>query len=170
MRKIVDFSILVLIFVCFSSIYYCSFAHAGETCTTKLVKEETPKQFKKSDVTRVLKDGTIQKFDGDKYKIVPRTQKRKVCKACKPKVVESVVTVKEKVFKRRRNHLQLLIGDGPDDELSVLSGNRIRSNGEPVVGIAYSRDMFRLNRKHSVSVGIFYLSNETVGGSIGVSW
>jgi len=142
------------------------------SCKVSTSTEETPKQFKDSGVTRVLKDGSVQKFDGDKFKIVPRTQKRKVCP---PTVVVQERIVKEEVIKieRKRNHLQLYVGNGPSDSLSTSrNGNTItvQSEDENLLGLGYSRDIIDLNEDISLSVGGFYFTNETVGVSVGVSW
>jgi hypothetical protein len=37
--------------------------------------EKAPKPFNDSNIERKLKDGSTQKFDGNKYKIVPRVKK-----------------------------------------------------------------------------------------------
>lgn len=98
---------------------------------------------------------------------------------CEPTVVTKVVyrtIIKEvpvKEYRNRRNHLQLLVGNGPDDELSFSVNNNTAtavSDDENLIGVSYSRDFFRLNRNHAVSIGGFYLSNETVGLSIGWSY
>jgi len=83
--------------------------------------------------------------------------------------------VKEEVIKieRKRNHLQLYVGNGPSDSLSTSrNGNTItvQSEDENLLGLGYSRDIIDLNEDISLSVGGFYFTNETVGVSVGVSW
>lgn len=138
------------------------------TCTSKVVKESTPKVFKKSSIKRKLADGTIQEFNGDNYKIVPRKQVRTKCAKPAP-----VVIVKEiKKIKRQRNHLQLYVGNGPSDSLSTsFYGNSasVTSEDENLLGISYSRDIIDF-KNSSLSLGGFYFSNETVGASVGLSW
>ena len=144
---------------------------SAQTCTSKIVKEATPKVFVDSGVTRKLKDGTVQKFDGDKYKIVRRTQKRK---KCAPKVVTVIERRTKTVIKRKRNKLQLFLGNGPSDSLSSrrtgpLSA-QVQSEDENLLGVGYSREIIDINEDLSISIGGQYLTNETLTLSIGLNW
>ena len=137
-------------------------------CTSKVVKETTPKVFKDSTIKRKLADGTVQEFNGDDYKIVPRKQLRTKCAQPTPVVIVKEV---EKV-KRQRNRLQLFAGNGPSDSLSTsFNGNSatVQSGDENLLGIGYSRDIIDF-KDSSLSLGGFYFSNETVGASVGLSW
>jgi len=164
---------------------------SAQTCTSKIVKEATPNIFVDSRVTRKLKDGTIQKFDGNKYKIVPRTQKRKKYtpdsdlrnrviirtqkrKKYTPKVVTVIERRTKTVIKRKRNKLQLFLGNGPSDSLSSrrtgpLSA-QVQSEDENLLGVGYSREIIDINEDLSISIGGQYLTNETLTFSIGVNW
>ena len=175
MKRFTLFLISFTITLC-ATILFAGQANAETTdnsCKVSTVKESTPEVFKKSDVTRKLKDGTVQRFDGDKYKIVPRTQKRKVCKECVPSV-KIVNTIEEKkVIVRKRNHLQLYLGNGPSDDLNTnRQGNTFSASSEDenLIGIGYSRDIIDLDEDLSLSIGGFYFSNETIGASVGLSW
>jgi len=169
------FKTLMLFFFGFGiSTSFIRYADAVEPCKTTIVKEKTPEVFKKSDVTRVLNDGTVQKFDGNKYKIVPRTQKRRFCKTCGPKPVVVERVVKETVIKRKRNNLQLFLGNGPSDSLRVTNTGqntaRVTSGDENLIGIGYSREILDIDEDLSLSVGAQYLTNETLTLSVGLNW
>lgn len=169
----------------FGTLVLVNFANAEEGCGVEKVEEATPKVFKDSDVVRKLKDGTTQRFDGDKFKIVPRTQIKR--KPCPPTIVEKIVKVPHIVTKtivkrykvvqtkRLRNKLTLLLGNGPSDDLHVsrnTSNNSINimSTDENLVGAQYSRDVLDFNDDLSLNIGATYLSNETVIIGIGLSW
>ena len=112
--------------------------------------------FKDSDIERTLKDGSIQKFDGDKYMIVPRVKKKK-----KKKVVKTTKVVeKQKVY---RNRLSFLGGYGSLGNLKV-SGTEARTENGVVLGIQYMRD-FKDDKLHLL---IQVQTNETVqiGGGV----
>jgi len=74
---------------------------------------------------------------------------------------------------RKRNHLQLFILDGPNDRprFSQQGTNVTAStNTGTYLGIGYSRDVIDINEDVSISLGAQYLTNETIGGSVGLSW
>lgn len=113
-------------------------------------EEVAPKPFDNSEIERTLKDGKIQKFDGDKYMIVRRGQKRKPCPKCeKPEV--------------RKNRISILAGRGPSGDLN-RDGRGIYTEHEPIVGLSYQRLGVMYDR---LSVGIQIQTNETVLGSAG---
>lgn len=159
-----DFGILIFIFVMFFML-----DADAQTCESKIVKEATPKVFQDSGVTRKLKDGTVQKFDGDKYKIVPRTQKRTKCKS-------NTVYVKETrtIIKRKRNRLQLFLGNGPSDSLLTRKTGplsvQVQSEDENLLGLGYSREIIDINEDVSLTLGGQYFTNETLTLSVGLSW
>lgn len=158
--------------VCFLLLGFIS--HEGEgaqACKVNTVKEIAPDVFKNSNIKRRLKNGKIQEFDGDSYKIVPRKQLRKICK---PKIkTKEVVKVVERV-KETKNNLSLLVGNGPSDSLkyaySSVNSVNAKSGDENFLGIGYTRDVLRLSESTRLSIGGFYLTNETIGASLGVSW
>ena len=88
--------------------------------------EEAPAPFQNSGIERKLENGKVQKFDGNKYKIVRRNAKRKA-----PKVI-----VKEKrVYKK--NAVKLYLGYGPND--LNRNNNTVELDSDPFLGIGYQR-------------------------------
>ena len=115
---------------------------------TSDVAAKAPEPFQDSGIKRQLKDGKVQKFDGNKYKIVRRGVKTK------PKVV----TKKAKV---KKNRVSLLAGVSPTGHLD-RSGNKVSTERSLSVGLQYQRlvtDKF--------NVGIQVQTNESVLGSVG---
>lgn len=104
--------------------------------TSVFADDKAPAPFTDSGIKRKLKDGRVQKFDGNKYKIVRRGVKSK------PKVV-----VKEKrVYKK--NTVKGFLGYGPND-LDRVNSNRVDLEFSPFVGVGYQR---HLNGEFSIEV------------------
>lgn len=108
--------------------------------------EQPPEIFKDSEIKRVLKDGSVQKF-GDDFMIVPR--EKKVQKKEKKKAPKPVIVYKERVVKEKlkKNSLKLLGGYGPSEIKS--SGKRAELDSDPFLGVGYQR---RLSEDFSVEV------------------
>ena len=83
--------------------------------------------FRNSDIERTLNDGTVQKFDGDEYKIVRRHQKKAVEKKPEPEV-------------ELRTRAAILVGYGSMGNLRQ-SGDRIETQNGPVLGLQLSDDV-----------------------------
>lgn len=136
-----------------------------------VVKEKTPENFDKSKIKRKLKDGSFQEFDGNKFKIVPRTQKRlkktKVKKAVKPVIIREKKVLKNVTHK---NRVSLFVSQGPSGELEC-SSSRNRGNCSTEsglnLGIQGQRDFYtdedfslhgliqvQTNREVSVGIGV----------------
>lgn len=98
--------------------------------------DKAPAPFTDSGIKRKLKDGRVQKFDGNKYKIVRRGVKSK------PKVV-----IKERrVYKK--NTVKGFLGYGPND-LERANSTRVELERSPFVGVGYQR---HLNEEFSIEV------------------
>lgn len=131
-------------------------------------QKKAPAPFQNSDITRKLEDGTLQKFDGDEYKIVKRNQK-----PVKPKVkvIKERVEVTKTVVKikpPKKNRITLYGGVGPnelDGRRLNDSTTRVELDNEAVFGVGYSR---RLN--DTLSLEVMGLTNETVLGGVGLEF
>lgn len=117
--------------------------------------EETPSKFKDSDIKRKLKDGKVQTFDGNKYKIVPRGVKSK------PIVVTKTIVKKAKI---KKNRVSLLAGASPSGKLE-RDGNEVSTESNLNIGLQYQRLI-----NDNVSIGIQVQTNESVLGSIGLDF
>lgn len=122
-----------------------------------MAEDKAPVPFDDSDIERTLKDGRVQKFDGNEYMIVKRGTKKE-----KPKVIVKTVTVKQK---KRLNRISLLMGSAPNSHLeksSTENSAKIEHKHQAEFGVQYQR---LLNDR--VSVGIQIQTNESVFGSVG---
>lgn len=140
-----------------------------ETLQEETVKEKTPKQYKDSKIRRKMKDGRIQEFDGDNFKIVPRTQKR-YKKKVEKKIVRPVI-----INKQKRHHINLLVGVAPDADFSRAdrTPNRnviVEHESDLHLGLSYSYDLLELSDDLDLSIGGQIQTNESFFGSIGVSF
>jgi len=87
--------------------------------------------------------------------------------------VYRTVVKEKKVLKKQKNHLQLHILDAPSDGLSttgIPNGIEVESGSELTFGFTYSRDLFDLTKKSTLTLGVTYLSNESIGGTVGLKW
>lgn len=129
--------------------------------------EPTPDYFKDSNIKRRLKDGSIQKFDGDKYKIVPRAHTHKkpaprpVCCQFKPLPAK----------KQFRNRVNLIVGYGARGTLMETRepgyvGYRTENGG--VAGLQYLRDV-SVREDYAWTIGVQAQTNRTfsVMGGVG---
>lgn len=91
--------------------------------------DKAPKPFQDSDIKRKLDDGTVQKFDGNKYKIVPRHGKKKA----KP------VAKKQKDDCGCSNRVSMLAGYGALGNLKA-DETSVRTENGLVLGLQYMRD------------------------------
>lgn len=98
--------------------------------TVTLAQEKAPAPFDDSSIKRRLKNGKLQKFDGNKYKIVKRRKTKSKTK---------------KQVKTKKNAVKLFLGYGPDD--LDKEGNRVELDRNPFLGIGYQR---MLNKEFSV--------------------
>lgn len=119
-----------------------------------MADDKAPKPFDDSNIERTLKDGKVQKFDGDKYMIVRRGQKPK------PKP-EPKACIKCEEPRLKRNRLSVLGGSGPSGDLNK-EGSRVSTEHEPFVGLQYQRLI-----NENLSLGIQVQTNESVAGSVG---
>ena len=140
----------------------------SETLEEEVVKEKTPARFKDSKIRRKTKDGRMQEFDGDRYKIVPRTQKRYKKKVQK-RVIRPVI-----VNEKKRHNVSLLAGIAPrsDFKRRDISANRVEvEHGSKLhFGLSYSYDLLEINDDLDLSVGGLIQTNESIMGSIGLSF
>lgn len=137
----------------------------SEKLKEEKVTEKTPKVFKNSNIKRKLKDGTVQEFDGNKYKIVPRTQTR-YKKVVKKKEVRPVI-VNEK---SKKNNITLLVGYAPEDDLEKTGPNEYTHEFDVFLGLQYTRDILELSEDMDLSVTGQVQTNESIFGGIGVSF
>src|SRR5882672_3381683 len=85
-------------------------------------EEKAPAPFQDSAIERTMKDGTVQKFDGDQFMIVPRTKKKSVPKVVptpppvlvQPIPEDNVETVRVITQEPKKNAVILHGGYGPD--------------------------------------------------------
>jgi hypothetical protein len=122
--------------------------------STLVMAEDLPKVFEDSNIERKLNDGTVQKFDGDKYKIVRRGFK---AKPQKTKIVEKTRIVEKTVYKK--NEVRLLGGSGPKgiEVNSAPGGVTVDEERGLILGLGYSRML-----SHDFSLGADVFNNETV--------
>lgn len=121
--------------------------------------DKAPAPFEDSDIERVLKDGKVQKFDGNRYKIVPRKKNDD----SKPKVKTKIVKVTKKVVRLReppKNSVSAFTGYGPSG--LDREGTTVRTERDIVFGIGYDR---RINTGSSLRV--IGISNGTIMGGVG---
>lgn len=111
-------------------------------------QDNVPESFKDSGIKRKLKNGIVQKFDGNKYKIVPRKTKPR-----KPKIVVE----EKKVYKK--NAVKLFLGYGPNE--LERNGNTVELDRNPFVGVGYQR---MLNEEISVEVQVHTNESAIIGG------
>ena len=67
----------------------------------------------------------------------------------------------------KKNRLSLMLADGPSDKVSLTTTSTsatIKHESDTLLGVQYQRDFNRL------TLGVFGLSNDTVGVSVGVSY
>lgn len=144
-----------------------------EKITDKTVEEKTPKQFQDSGIKRKLPDGSVQEFDGDKYKIVPRTQKRKV--VVKDEKKFKPVLIREKVIEKNvthKNRLSIILGHGPNGNMdcdAIDRDLRCRTEDELNLGLQYMRD-FKTRENYSIHGLIQGNTNKSMGLGIGVGF
>lgn len=113
-------------------------------------EETAPKPFQNSDIERTLENGKVQKFDGDKFKIVPRV--KKVVKKTK---------AKPKKKAKAKNRTSILVGHGALGNLRA-NGNRVETENGAVIGLQYMRDfteddyhlLIQVQTNYTVSVGV----------------
>ena len=110
--------------------------------------------FGGSKIERQLKNGKLQKFDGNKYMIVRKGSKRKV------KTFTRYV-----VRKIKRNHFSLLAGRGPLGNLKI-SDLRVKTEQGAVLGLQY----MRFGRSGGKSFSIQALTNKTLMLGVGVGF
>lgn len=123
----------------------------------------TPKPFEDSDIERKLKDGTVQKFDGDEYMIVKRTHSH----AKKKQALPVVQYVDREVKTSRKRRISVFVGHGPTDNLEVIrnnNGSASVQNDTGMVGTAQYQQVF--NEK-GWNWGVQLQTNETVSIGIG---
>jgi hypothetical protein len=129
---------------------------------------KTPEAFENSKIKRRLKDGSTQEFDGNDYQIVPRQQERY------KKVVESINVPANSSKKRMPNRLSLLLGVGPEADMSRAQGPATRVVVEhenvPVIGLQYMRDIMSLSENVDLSVLGQIQSNESALIGLGVAY
>jgi len=120
-------------------------------------EEKAPKPFEDSDIKRELKDGKVQKFDGNKYMIVRRGAKKK-----KP-VTKTITVVKKQP--RKKNRLTLYVGSDPNDLETNSTNDKVILDKDGLWGVGYTR-----NLNETIHLDAVILTNETVMGGIGVSF
>lgn len=109
------------------------------------LEAKVPKQFKGSKVYRKLKNGKLQKFDGNKYMIVKRGVKRP----------------------SRKNKIKAYLGYGAHGyDVTLAEKNTVvRDDFKPLIGVGYER---RLSPEYSVEV--IGTTNETLLLGVGYSF
>jgi len=128
--------------------------------------DKAPAPFKDSAIKRKLKDGTMQEFDGDKYKIVRRTKKTKIKKERPP--VTTIVVEKPVHFK---NRISVLAGFGALGNLKENDNAFLRgfeTEQGLVMGLQYQRDL-RIREDYSLHGGVQVQTNKTLSimGGVG---
>lgn len=126
-------------------------------------EEKAPEIFKDSDIKRKLKDGTIQKFDGDKYKIVKRQHVHR-----RKKVERKEVVIKRVSFK---NRVSLLAGFGALGNLVERTDTQrtVETEQGLVMGLQYQRSI-KQKEDYEVIIGIQAQTNKTLSGMVGIGF
>ena len=106
--------------------------------------------FKNSNIKRKLKNGKTQEFDGDKYKIVPRHQKRKPA----PDFHD--------------NRVSLLVGEGPAQQL-IVDEDGARTGRDEFLGLQYMRTVKR-TADYELHLLLQVQTNESGAAGIGVGF
>lgn len=132
--------------------------------TGVVLAQVAPAPFQNSDITRVLEDGTVQKFDGNLYKIVPRTPKKKM------DLTPGTVTVTKNIETPsvNKNRVTIYGGVGPSEiGVSRIDAQTLRVSIEnrALLGVGYSRSVTK-----DISLDIIGLNNDTVLGGIGLGF
>lgn len=125
--------------------------------------EPAPKKFKDSDIKRVLKDGSVQKFDGDKYKIV-----RRVHRHTKKTQTRQVVIKEPRYFK---NEVSLLAGFGALGNLVEQTDTfrTVSTEQGLVLGLQYQRSI-KQREDYEITLGIQAQTNKTFSGMVGIGF
>ena len=117
--------------------------------------KDAPKVLKDSQIERKLKNGKVQKFNGNDYKIVRRGSEPK------PKRITKIITKKIYVKQpQRKNSVMLYGGYGPTG--LEQEGNRVRLTGGAVLGLNYSRKL-NVNTR----LGVMIMTNKSILGGVG---
>lgn len=139
----------------------------------KLVKEKTPEAFKDSDIVRETKDGKKIKFDGNKYKIVPRTQKKTVKVKSKKRFRPVLIRDRDVVRNvTHKNRVSLMATYGPTGNLDCNQNSNLVScntDNELNLGIQLMRDL-KTRDNYSVHGLIQGQTNKTIGIGLGVGF
>jgi hypothetical protein len=114
-------------------------------------QDKTPESFVDSNIERKLKDGTVQKFDGNSYKIVKRGEKKKK--------TEPSVVLKENTI-HKKNAIKLFVGHGPGD-IERRSNTRVDLENKAFFGLGYQR---MLNENFSVEINGNTNESYSIGG------
>jgi hypothetical protein len=132
------------------------------------VSESTPQIYRDSTIQRTLPDGTKMHFDGNNYKIVPRSQSKFV------KKTEVVIIRPPSNVKRHKHNITLLIGDGPAADMNrVVTGPTtavVTHENETLFGAQYSYDFLELNDSVDLNLTGQVQTNETFLIGIGASF
>lgn len=117
---------------------------------------KAPKPFDDSSIKRKLKNGSIQSFDGNRYKIVPRTSKssKKLNKS-----------VSKPISKVRKNRISLLVGSAPKAKIYTPAVDTAKVESKLAIGLQYQRLI-----TEKVSLGVQIQSNESAFGSVGLDF
>jgi len=116
-----------------------------------------PAPFTDSDISRKLKDGTSQKFDGNKYMIVPRVKEKKKVVTERVEITRTIVKTKS----IRKNRITLYGGHGPNDLETNETNTKVKLDKDGLFGLGYSRQI-----TDRVNLDVVGLSNET--GMVGI--
>lgn len=125
-----------------------------------IAEDRAPEPFTDSTINRTLEDGTVQKFDGNKYKIVrrKRTNERKK-RTEKIKVIRTTQKI-VRIKPTPNNNVSLFTGYGP---LGLeRSGSSVGFKRGVTFGVGYDR---KLN--YNSSLRIIGISNGTIMGGVG---
>lgn len=118
--------------------------------------EKAPDPFTDSKIERELDDGTLQKFDGNRYMIVRRGAKKK-----KPGVKESKV-------KQFKNRVSLIGSYGSLGNIKE-ENNTARTEQGLVLGIQLMRDI-KTEEDYSLHILIQGQTNKTFSGGFGIGF
>jgi len=127
------------------------------------VYQPAPAELKDAQITIRLKNGQVQRYSGNDYKIVERHLRRKVPPAAPPKVIEKEVLVAKPVF--LKNRITALIGPGFDGLKFIKEADSMDIGRREAIifGVSYTR---QLNLRWSVSAEGFSNRTYLFGGGV----
>lgn len=161
--KYVLLVMMILMFVTIAARADCTRKVSGDIVAHQHeINTDVPKHLKGATIIIRLADGRESSAPAELFKVVPRQQQ-----------YLTTIVVKETMLicskEPKKNRASVLVGHGPNDTLSrsVKPGQVIVENDS---GAAAGAHYQRLIGDDSLSLGLFGITNKTLGISVGVDW